>query len=183
MNFMEESEIMKLKYPIGKFVAPAEVKTADLQLCIEQIASLPSRLKSEVEYLNDSQLDTPYREDGWTVRQVVHHLADSHMNAYIRFKLAITENTPVINAYKEALWAEMPDAKMLPVRISLILLDCVHIRWTVFLKSLSETDLQKGYFHPEKQKNVPLTEAVFSYAWHCNHHLAHIVALKTRKMW
>lgn len=180
---MEEVELMKLKYPIGMFKAPGEVTPADIQKHIEQLATLPSRLRAEVEFLSNSQLDTPYREGGWTARQVVHHLADSHMNAYIRFKLAVTEETPTINAYKEQLWAEMEDAKFLPVSVSLQLLESIHQRWTVFLKSLPISEFQKAYFHPEKKKNVSLSEAVCSYSWHCNHHLAHITSLVGRMNW
>jgi len=180
---MESQELLQLKYPNGKFIAPEVVSEQDIQQYIENIASLPSRLNSKVVHFNDMQLDTPYREGGWTVRQVIHHVADSHMNGYIRFKLAITENNPVINAYQEAIWAEMKDGKSLPIAVSLQIIEAVHLRWTIFLRTLQFQDFQKTYFHPEKKRNVPLTEACASYSWHCDHHLAHISSLAKRMNW
>jgi hypothetical protein len=177
----EESE--KLKYPIGKFSAPKEFSKGLYAQWIETIAGLPGKLKSGVNALNDAQLDTPYREGGWTVRQVVHHLADSHMNSYIRFKLAMTEDLPTIKPYFEERWAELDEAKNAPVELSLSLLEALHARWVVFLRTLSEDDLKRKFHHPESKKDFELRSILALYAWHCNHHLAHITSLKERKGW
>jgi len=127
-------------------------------------------------------LQTPYRPEGWTVQQLVHHIADSHMNAYIRFKLALTENKPIVKPYDEKLWAELPDSKLVDVSVSLDLIKSLHKRWTILLKQLTEEELEKEYLHPESgMKN--LKETICHYAWHCNHHLAHITSLKQRMNW
>lgn len=175
--------IEKLRFPIGKYQKPSEITSEILAKYIADIESFPSRLKSEVEHLSDAQLDTQYRPEGWTIRQVVHHCADSHANALIRFKLAMTEDTPTIRPYYEDRWAELPDSKTMPLEPSLMLLEGLHIRWTVILKSLNESDLQKAFIHPEHGKSFKLDENTGIYAWHCNHHLAHITTLKERKGW
>ncbi|RYZ24302.1 MAG: putative metal-dependent hydrolase, partial [Chitinophagaceae bacterium] len=133
--------------------------------------------------LNDAELDTPYRPEGWTVRQVVHHLADSHINAYCRFKLGYTEDIPTIRPYEESLWATTTDVQHLPVNVSITLLHALHQRWHEFLKNLTEVDLQKTVYHPEVKKQFTLWELVGSYAWHGRHHTAHITSLRERMNW
>ena len=137
------------------------------------LEALPGRFRTLVSGLTDAQLDTPYRPDGWTVRQVVHHVPDSHMNAYIRMKLAVTEDQPNVKTYEEARWAELPEAKSAPIAMSLDLLDALHRRWVAFLHSLPERDFGKTFLHPE-WGTVSIDEALSMYAWHCRHHAEHI---------
>ena len=148
---------------------------------INQIENLPELLEDAVKDLNEEQLDTPYRSGGWTVRQVIHHLADSHMNAYVRFKLALTEETPVIKPYDEKKWAELSDY-ILPVDISLSLLKVLHIRWVKLLRSLSPTDVEKTFVHPDAGE-ISVGKNIGIYAWHSRHHLAHITSICIRKGW
>ncbi len=162
-----------MKYPIGPFIAPEEITSEMIQNWIEEIEIFPQTLRDAVQNLSEKQLDTAYREGGWTVRQVVHHCADSHMNSFIRFKLALTEDNPTIKGYDEAKWAEMPDYLQLAVEPSLKLLEGLHARWVVLLRSLTPEDLKRTYFHPEKQKSIPLDETIALYAWHGKHHLGH----------
>jgi hypothetical protein len=143
---------------------------------------LPERLRASVAGLNKAQLDTPYRQGGWTIRQVVHHVADSHANAYIRCKLALTEDWPTIKPYDEAAWANLADTRSLPVEISLSLIEALHVRWVALLESLSEEDFQKGYNHPALGRQN-LATALALYEWHSRHHTAHITSLRTRKGW
>ncbi len=175
-----------LRYPVGKFEwtppQSAEQLTKNRQHYIQEVADLPKKLRAAVAGLNDSQLDTPYRPDGWTVRQVVHHLADSHMNAFIRVKLTLTENEPKIKPYDEAAWAKLPDSSV-PIDGSLSLIDALHARWTVLFRAMKENDWAKGYFHPEMQSTVSLDKAVAMYAWHARHHVAHITGLRKRNGW
>lgn len=173
----------KLRFPIGRFENPASVTAGSLQNFISDIEAFPSKIRHETEKLSNQQLDTPYRPDGWTIRQVVNHCADSHMNALVRFKLALTEDKPVIKPYFEALWAELPDSRNTPVEPALQMLEGIHARWAVLLRSLDEADLQKSFIHPEHQKEVPLQQMIAIYAWHGNHHLAHITQLKKRMQW
>jgi hypothetical protein len=170
------------RYPIGKFTFDGAVDAKQCKQWINEIATQPSRLREAVAGLSDAQLETPYRDGGWTVRQVVHHVPDSHINAYIRFKLSLTENNPTIKPYLEDKWAELPDSK-LPVEISLRLLETVHERWVVILNHMTETDFGKTYFHPESQKTFVLGRVVGLYAWHGNHHIAHVTELKKRMNW
>ena len=163
-----------MKYPIGPFTPPSEITPELIQQWISEIESFPQLLREAVLNLTERQLDTPYREGGWTVRQVVHHCADSHMNSFIRFKLALTEDNPTIKGYHEAQWAEMPDYLQLPVEPSLKLLEGLHERWVVLLRSLGKDDLKKTFFHPEKQKSIPLDHTIALYAWHGKHHLGHV---------
>jgi uncharacterized damage-inducible protein DinB len=173
---------LSLKYPVGKFSRPAEF-TADLRRqSTATMAALPEKLRAAVAGLNDAQLDTPYREGGWTVRQVVHHLADSHMNAYVRFKLALTEDWPTIKPYKEGAWAELADSK-LPVEPSLQLVAALHERWVSLIESLSPEELQRGFVHPEHDRRQNLELALVMYAWHSLHHTAHITELRKRMGW
>lgn len=172
----------KLKYPIGKFIA-VTVKESDYPMLIEQLATLPEKVRAAVAGLNDEQLDTPYREGGWTLRQVVHHLPDSHTNAYIRFKLAITEDNPNIRSYREDLWAECIEAKHYPLKDSLDLLDALHRRWVAFLKTLDPKDFLRTYYHPAQNKEYVLSNVLSLYVWHGEHHLAHIKNLKKSRGW
>ncbi|MBA3680819.1 MAG: putative metal-dependent hydrolase [Bacteroidetes bacterium] len=173
----------ELKYPVGHYQKPKTFTKEVLTEALSVIEQFPKKIKKEVESLSDEQLDTPYRPDGWTIRQVVHHCADSHMNAFIRIKLALTENTPTIKPYAEALWAELSDTKKLPIQSSLSIIEGVHFRWTTLLKNMNASDFDRGFIHPEKGKELSLHESTGMYAWHCNHHLAHITALKKRKGW
>lgn len=175
-------DIEQLKYPIGKYTPPEIITPAYLAEWIATIANLPKLLADAVEGLTDVQLDTPYRPDGWTVRQVVHHLADSHMNAFIRFKLTVTEDNPTIKPYFEERWAQLVDSAM-PVDVSLELLKSLHARWVILLQSLSSVEFERTYFHPQYQYTVPLARVTGLYAWHSNHHLRHITALKERNNW
>ncbi len=171
-----------LKYPIGKFKMTGEVSPAARLQYIREIAQTPGALRAAVKGLSDSQLDTPYRPGGWTLRQVVHHLPDSHMNSYIRFKLAGTEDNPAIRTYEEQLWAELPDAKSGPVAMSLDLLDALHIRWVAHLNNLAPAGFARAFVHPALGP-VPLDKALALYAWHGRHHVAHITSLRARQGW
>ena len=171
-----------LRYPVGEFRFPESVTAADLAAFIDQIAETPARLRDAVSALSESQLDTPYRPGGWTVRQLAHHVPDSHMNSYVRFRLALTEDTPIIKPYDESRWAELPDARSLPVAPSLALLESLHARWVPLLRSLSETDWKRSFRHPELGA-VSLENNAALYAWHGRHHVAHITALRQRMAW
>ncbi|MGP7816599.1 YfiT family bacillithiol transferase [Niallia sp. 01092] len=172
---------MDERYPIGEFQFNGEITESLIEGWIKEIEELPSLVRGAVKDLNDEQLDTPYRSGGWTVRQVVHHLADSHMNAYVRFKLALTEENPTIKTYEEGKWAELPDYK-LSVPISLSLLEALHIRWVELLRSLSPADLEKTFIHPDSGE-VSVGKNIGIYAWHGRHHLAHITSLLNSKGW
>ncbi|GAE25735.1 hypothetical protein JCM9140_1743 [Halalkalibacter wakoensis JCM 9140] len=172
---------MDMKYPIGTFEFDGEITESVATEWIKEIEELPSLLQKAVKDLDDEQLDTPYRPGGWTIRQVIHHLADSHMNALVRFKLALTEETPVIKPYNEAKWAELSDCT-LPIEVSLLLLKSLHTRWTNVLSSLSPEDLKKTFIHPELGE-VTVGKNIGIYAWHGRHHLAHITSLCNRKGW
>jgi uncharacterized damage-inducible protein DinB len=149
---------------------------------IEEIAEAPARLRAAVSGLSPEQLETPYREGGWTVRQVVHHLADSHLNSYARFKLALTEDEPAIKTYHEDKWAELYDARTAPIELSLSLLESLHERWVLLLKSLAEQDWVRTFRHPDLGV-VPLQKNVGLYAWHGKHHVAHVTSLRESKGW
>jgi hypothetical protein len=180
---MQEHELEILRFPIGRFKKPEIISKDLIRQWISDIESFSSKIKKEVIHLSDEQLDTPYREKGWTIRQVVHHCADSHMNALTRIKLTLTEDKPVVKPYLEDRWAELADSKTMPVESSLMMLEGIHVRWTVLLNSLSEQDYLKSFFHPEHGKEFHVDENIGVYAWHCNHHLAHITELKKRKNW
>ena len=149
---------------------------------IQTLRLLPNRLRDAVAGLSDAQLDHPYREDGWSVRQVVHHLADSHANSYIRFKLALTEDWPTIKSYDEQAWAELADSRWLPIDGSLQLLEALHGRWVALLESLTDEDFHRGFVHPEAGK-LNLAKALALYDWHSRHHVAHITSLRHRENW
>lgn len=172
----------KLSYPIGKFDFTAQLSSEAITASINHIAEAPARLRAAIEGLNQEQLETPYRPEGWTVRQVVHHVADSHVNAYIRLKLALTEETPTIKPYDEARWAELEDSRTTPLEISLQLLESLHQRWVVLLRSLNETDLQRTFRHPDLG-NLTISQLIGLYSWHSRHHTAHITGLRERNNW
>lgn len=170
-------DIQKLKFPIGEFSPLESYTTEQLNSYINDIEILPSQLRNEVEGLSEEQLETTYRPDGWTIRQVVHHIPDSHMNAFIRFKLTLTEDNPTIKPYFEDRWANLSDAKMAP-EISLNLVEGVHRRWVNILRNMSMVDFERKYTHPEYKKVFTLKEAVHMYSWHGKHHLSHIKLAK-----
>ncbi|OJW83000.1 MAG: metal-dependent hydrolase [Bacteroidetes bacterium 46-16] len=176
-------DLQLLKYPIGKYEKPASHDAGLLQEWMAAIDALPSWLDVVIENLDEAQLQTPYRPGGWTVNQVVHHLADSHMNAYVRFKLALTEDNPQVKPYMEAAWAELPDNFSVPLNVSVTLLHALHRRWGALMRSMSEADWQRTYYHPEYKRNVPLWEVAALYAWHSRHHMEHIRTLKERMNW
>jgi uncharacterized damage-inducible protein DinB len=163
-----------LRFPNGKFHPPqVPLDAATRASLISEIERLPGAMRELVGGLSDAQLDTPYRPGGWTVRQVVHHVPDSHMNAYVRMKLAVTEDAPAVKGYEEARWAELPEARTAPVAVSLDLIDALHRRWCAFLRALPAAEFQKTYRHPELGV-VPLDAALALYAWHGKHHIAHV---------
>ncbi len=171
-----------LRFPIGRFTPPAKGDYAERVEWIRAIAELPAELEQAVAGLSDEHLDTPYRPDGWTIRQVVHHIADSHMNSYVRFRLAVTEDTPTIKPYAEARWAELKDARNAPLEPSMAILRGLHDRWVLFLRTLDEAELNKSYNHPESGP-FELGRAIALYAWHGRHHVAHITSLREREGW
>jgi hypothetical protein len=168
-------DLQHLRFPIGKYERPAQLPlTGEARAAlIGDIERAPAALRAAVAGLSDRQLDTPYRPGGWTIRQVVHHVPDSHMNGYTRMRLAATEDNPSIKPYLEARWAELPDVRAVPIDVSLALLDALHVRWSAFLRGLSPVDFQRSYLHPELGV-VPLDVAIGIYAWHGKHHTAHI---------
>lgn len=171
-----------LRFPVGRFSRPASSMAGIRAAHIHTIQLLPERLRAAVAGLDDRQLDTPYREGGWTVRQVVHHVADSHANCYVRMKLALTEDWPTIKPYDEAAWANLADVRSLPVAISLDLLTALHARWVALLESLSDDDFHRGYVHPESGRQS-LADVIAHYDWHSRHHTAHITSLRQRMGW
>lgn len=171
-----------LRYPIGKYIEQP-FSEAQMKEWLLDIQSLPQQIEYAIINLDQHQLETPYREGGWTIKQVVHHVADSHMNAYIRFKLGLTEETPVIKPYDEAAWAEMNDTKNLPVNISITILYAVHARWQEILKNIKTDEWNRKVFHPEHKKELSLWFLLGMYAWHSRHHVAHITSLRKRMDW
>lgn len=172
-----------LRYPVGKFAMPAAWTPADVPGWRKELAELPISLRAAVNGLNNTQLDTPYRDGGWTVRQTVHHVADSHMNAYCRFRLALTEDSPTIKPYLEGKWAELPDARTLPIAPSLEILDGVHTRLLTLIDSMTPDQWQRGFVHPEHGRTMTLWQTAALYAWHSRHHVAHINTLGARNSW
>lgn len=177
---MTDEALEKLKYPIGKYKAPSNIDSAQMTEWVSKIESFPARLREATEGLTEEQLDTRYRPEGWTLRQVVHHLADSHINAYTRYKLAMTEKRPIIKPYYEDRWAELPEAKNAPIEISLKLLEGVHGRWATALRSLSEEDGKRRLIHPDADNDYVIDSMIGMYVWHGNHHLGHILETKKR---
>jgi hypothetical protein len=176
------SNLDELRFPIGRYSEQAYPTPSDRAAHLEALRMLPECLGAGASGLNQSQLETPYRDGGWTVRQVVHHVADSHANAYIRCKLALTEDWPTIKPYDEAAWASLADARLLGIDISLTLIAALHLRWVALFESIAGEDFEKGYRHPERGPQT-LAQALALYAWHSRHHTAHIAALRARHGW
>lgn len=172
-----------LKYPIGQVQIPENITRSTIENWINDIAHFPLKLESLVKDLTEEQLDTPYRDGGWTVRQTVHHCGDSHVNSYIRFKWTMTEDQPTIKAYFEDRWAEIFDTKEAPIELALNFIHALHAKWVYLLKGLTDDDLNKTFIHPESGNIVSLKKNIAIYAWHCNHHYAHIENLLKRKNW
>jgi hypothetical protein len=170
------------RYPTGRFSPDPNPTSETRARHIEEIAGLPSHMRRAVDGLKENQLNTPYRDSGWTIKQVVHHVPDSHLNAYVRFKLTITEDTPTIKAYDEAAWARLQDTEETPIEVSLNLLESLHARWVVLLKSLRPEDFQRKFNHPESGPH-DADWLLALYAWHGKHHLAHITSLRERMKW
>ncbi len=171
---MTIEELEQLKYPIGKFQSISEWNEVSIKKYCSTIEMFPQLLKLEVSALNNTELEKKYRPDGWTIAQVVNHCADSHINAYIRFKLSLTETNPSIKPYQEAAWAELKDGTNLDISLSLQLIESLHGKWTILLSAMLMDDFDKTYFHPEYQRSYTLANALATYDWHCRHHLAHI---------
>ena len=175
------TELDELRYPVGRFTRSSSYSPSQRAEYIATLRDLPGRLGTAAHGLDDQQLDTPYREGGWTVRQVVHHVADSHLNSYVRFKLALTENEPIIKPYDEAAWAVLPDNRM-PVDVSLALTRALHQRWVALLEAMTEKDFERRMAHPERGLE-DLATSLALYAWHSRHHTAHITSLRARMGW
>jgi uncharacterized damage-inducible protein DinB len=175
------TDLQGLRFPIGRFIPPVKSTAEDRSTQIQTLRLLSGRLRAAVTGLSDAQLDTPYREGGWTVRQVIHHVADSHANSYVRFKLALTEDWPTIKAYDEAAWAKLADSN-LPVDISLSWIETMHERWVALLEFMTEEDFEKGFVHPEMGRQK-LATTLALYDWHSRHHTAHISGLRGRMGW
>lgn len=171
---MSDEALQKLKFPIGKFQKPAEINQNIISLWINDIELFPLKLEEAVKGITKDESNLVYRPDGWNIKQVVNHCADSHMNAIIRFKLALTEDSPTIKPYYEDRWAELADGKIEDISVSLSILKGLHHRWVVLLKNMSESDLKRTFTHPEHGRKISLDENIGLYAWHCNHHLAHV---------
>jgi len=167
------------RYPIGPFEYAGAATDGQRRELIDRIAALPAEFRAAVSAAGSERLDTPYRPGGWTVRQVVHHLPDSHMNAFVRFKLALTEREPTIKPYDETRWAELADVSGTPVEVSLALLEALHERWVVLLRSLTAADFQRTYFHPEQGRAMSLDYALAMYAWHGRHHTGHVLQARS----
>ena len=180
---MEKQELEKLKYPIGKFQTPTEISDARISQWIDTLEHLPKKLGRLVENLDETQLETPYRPGGWTVRQTIHHVADSHHNSYIRFKWALTEDKPVIKPYDEKAWSDLFDTKSAPIALSLNHLSAVHEKLVYLLRGLSREHLRRTFIHPEGNEETSLEENIGRYAWHGSHHYAHIENLLKRNGW
>lgn len=176
-------ELQDLRYPIGRFQKQDHYSADEVKSNIQIISALPSKFMNLLGGWDDEKLDTPYRPDGWTIRQLVHHVADSHMNAYIRFRLALTEDAPTIKPYKENLWAELPDAKSAQVELSLQLMKYIHLRWVLLMNSMDEADLARAYVHPDTGRIYPLAEVIALYAWHSEHHYQQAFTLAQRNHW
>lgn len=164
----------KLKYPIGKYKRPLIIKPAAIEKWISEIEEQPAKFRTLVEHLSNDELNLPYRPEGWTIRQVIHHVADSHMNSFVRFKWTLTEDNPTIKAYYEDRWATLEDYNYTPVSVSLSLLESLHERWVILLKSLTPEQLKRTFVHPESGDTIPLDALIGMYAWHGNHHIAHV---------
>ena len=176
------SDLDDLRYPVGQIPLPAASTPAIRAAHIRTLEQLPARLRAAVAGLDEVRLDTPYRDGGWTVRQVVHHFADSHANAFIRFKLALTEDWPTVKPYDEAAWARLPDSEKLDLAPSLDFVEALHCRWTALLNAMDEDQFQRGYNHPQTGRST-LATVLATYEWHSRHHLAHLTGLRSRQGW
>lgn len=172
-----------LKYPIGHVNIPSEISKEQISLWIADIEKFPVKLERLTQNLSEEQLNTPYRKDGWTVRQTIHHCGDSHVNSYIRFKWTLTEDKPMIKAYYEDRWAELFDTKDAPIHFAIDFIKALHAKWVYLLKGLNDDELNKTFMHPESGDSVSLKKNIGIYAWHCNHHYAHIENLLIRNDW
>jgi uncharacterized damage-inducible protein DinB len=170
------------RYPIGKFSYDGPLTAEQKKQYLDDIEQTPARLRAAVSGLSDQQLNTPYRDGGWTVRQLAHHVPDSHMNAYIRFKLALTEDDPTIKPYMEDRWAELPESKQAPIEVSLVLLDSLHRRWTMVLRNIKDSDWKRTFRHPEMGP-MTLEKTLALYSWHGRHHIAHVTTLREKMGW
>jgi uncharacterized damage-inducible protein DinB len=177
-----ETTIEALRYPIGKY-APQPFSREQKDQWLLDLKFLPNELEFAIENLDEAQLDTPYRENGWTVRQLVHHVADSHINAYVRFKLGLTENNPTIRPYEEKDWATLNDVNTVPINVSLTLLHALHQRWVAAIKNISDEQWERTVFHPEHKKEMSLWYLLGMYVWHGKHHVRHTTALRERMGW
>ena len=180
---MEKQELEKLRYPIGKYSIPDTISSQQIKEWITVLDELPQQFEELVRPLTETQLETPYRPEGWTVRQLIHHVSDSHHNSYIRFKWALTEENPVIKAYNEKAWANLFDTKGAPIEMSLLHLKAVHTKLVYLLKGLTKEQLKRTFMHPENNQTISLEANIGQYAWHGSHHLAHIKNLIERKGW
>jgi len=172
-----------LRYPIGKYTFADSTTRQQVAEWVEDVARVPAALRAAVKGLDASQIETPYRPGGWTVRQLVHHLADSHLNAYTRFKLALTEDTPTIKPYDEGAWADLEDNRTVAISVSLDLLEALHTRWIALLRVMTPDQMAREFRHPEKGRTMRLDGALGMYAWHGRHHVAHVTALREREGW
>lgn len=182
MDSTAQDSAPDLRFPTGRFQRPSSLDPIARARAIESIEATPQRLREAVRGLTSEQLDTPYRPGGWTVRQVVHHVPDSHLNAYVRFKLALTESEPTIKPYDEAAWARLADTTVVPIETSLALLDAVHERWLAILRAMQPTDFERMLVHPESGRQR-LDQVLALYAWHGPHHVAHVTSLRARMGW
>ncbi|ANF52666.1 YfiT family bacillithiol transferase [Chryseobacterium glaciei] len=177
------SNLEQKRFPIGEYQQPENICDIKLDEYIKVIKNFPEKLKKLIEDLSDDQLDTPYREGGWTVRQLVNHIADSHINSFIRLKLALTEDNPTIRPYDEAKWAELQDSVNMPIKPAMRMIKGTHQRWAALLKTLTNKQFERTFHHPEQNQNYDLRNYLALYVWHCNHHFAHIENLKKEKGW
>ncbi len=178
----DKNDLSNLRYPIGKFRYNADAAVKSRKESIRELETLPEKLRAAVSGFNEEQFNTPYREEGWTVKQVINHIADSHLNAYIRLKLALTEDNPVIKPYNQTDWGWLADSQLTPAAVSLILIESLHTRWCILLNSLDEKEFNRTYVHPESgQLNIEYLVSL--YAWHSKHHTAHITSLRKRMGW
>lgn len=180
---MTTEEFEALKYPIGKEEIPEKITVEHIQKWISDISQLPAKLRASVSKLSKEQLDTPYRPDGWTLKQLIHHIADSHMSALLRFKWALTEDEPTIKAYDEKSFAELYDSKLAPVQISIDFITALHGKWVILLENMSNSDFERTFVHPETGYRYTLKESLGHYSWHGRHHYAHLHNLLKRKGW
>jgi uncharacterized damage-inducible protein DinB len=171
-----------LSYPIGRFV-PQPYSDKELKERLMAIMFLPKELENAIQNLDEYQIETPYRPDGWTVKQLINHIADSHMNAFIRFKLGLTEENPTIKTYNQDAWVNLNDTKIVPINVSITLVHALHARWAALLNGISSADLERTVFHPEQKKEITLWHMLGLYAWHGKHHVKHITALRERMKW